>query len=272
METPTPFAPGLFEGRTCVVTGGGTGIGLATARGLVTLGARVALLGRRLEVVERAARTLDPEGGRALALRCDTREPPSCEEAVLRVRETLGPIRVLVNNAGGQFPSSAEALSPRGFEAVVRNNLLGTWNMTREVATRSMIPDGGGAIVNVTANVERGFPGMVHTGSARAGVENMTRTLAVEWVRHRIRVNAVAPGSIRTEGLAQYPEAGIEFVRRATPMKRLGTPEEVAWALIFLCSDAASFITGATLAVDGAQRLWGETWPIPDPDPQGPPA
>jgi len=171
---------------------------------------------------------------------------------------------VLVNNAGGQFPSPAEALSANGFEAVVRNNLLGTWNVTREVATASMIPDGGGVILNVIANVDRGFPGMVHTGAARAGVENVTRTLAVEWIHHGIRVNAVSPGTILTEGLGQYPPDAIEFVRKATPAKRLGSAEEVAWSIVFLCSDAASYITGATLHIDGAQRLWGEPWPVPD--------
>lgn len=266
MTTQPIFAPGLFEGRTCLVTGGGTGIGFASAKTMFELGAKVALTGRRLEVVQEAAKSLDPSGERAIGLSCDIREPEQIEATVAQIKEAFGPIHVLVNNAGGQFPSPAEGLSPNGFAAVIKNNLLGTWNMTREVALKSMIPDGGGAIVNVIANIDRGFPGMAHTGAARAGVENLTRTLAVEWVHHKIRVNAVAPGTIKTEGLGQYMVEAIEFMRKETPMMRLGTADECAPSIVFLCSEAcSSYITGATLHVDGAQRLWGSPWPIPDP-------
>jgi citronellol/citronellal dehydrogenase len=260
------FAPDLMAGRRCIVTGGGTGIGRATAELLVRHGARVALLGRRLEVVEAAAREL---GGGTVAQSCDIREPAQVEAAVSGVLERLGGVDVLVNNAGGQFPSPAEAISPNGFFAVVRNNLLGTFNITREVATRAMIDKGGGIIVNVIANMHRGFPGMVHTGAARAGVDNMTKTLAVEWVRHRIRVNAVAPGVIGTDALQSYPAGVAELARKSVPMKRLGSAEEVARAIVFLASDLASYITGETLYVDGGARLWGDTWPIDEPSESG---
>ncbi|MCA9603094.1 MAG: SDR family oxidoreductase, partial [Myxococcales bacterium] len=176
-----------------------------------------------------------------------------------------------VNNAGGQFPVQAEHLSPKGFEAVVRNNLLGTWNMTHAVATRAMIPQKRGRIVNITAEVSGGFPGMAHTGAARAGVENLTKTLAVEWAVHGVRVNAVAPGVIRTTGTAQYPPELLEMSRVSTPLKRLGSAAEVSHLICYLASRYADFVTGQVFTIDGGRSLWGETWGIPDDVPRYPP-
>ena len=158
-------------------------------------------------------------------------------------------------------------LSPKGWDAVIRNNLNGTFYVTREVAVASMIPQRRGRIVNIIANVARGFPGMVHTGAARAGVENMTKTLAVEWAQHGIGVNAIAPGIIRSSGTDQYPPELVEMSRQHTPLKRLGTPEEVAELCAYLASDAASFVTGETWYIDGGAHLWGDTWIIPDREP-----
>ncbi len=261
--TETVFAPDLMRGRRCLITGGGTGIGLETARVLAGLGARLALVGRRAELLEQAAAELDTG---VVTHACDIREPERVDEAVAAVCDALGGIDVLVNNAGGQFPAPAETISAKGFEVVVRNNLLGTWNVTRAVATRAMIPGEGGAIVNVIANIARGFPGMVHTGAARAGVENMTRTLAIEWVSHDIRVNAVAPGIIDTPVIAKYGAGLLAMAKKAIPMKRFGSAREVAHCIVFLCSPAASYVSGETLYIDGGARLWGETWPIPDRD------
>jgi citronellol/citronellal dehydrogenase len=260
------FAPGLFEGQTAVVTGGGTGIGRATALTLARLGARVVIASRKLEHLEPTARELAAIAGdeRVLFRTCDIREPDQVAALVGAALDRYGQIDHLVNNAGGQFPSPAEAISPRGWDAVIRNNLSGTFYMTREVASRAMIPQRRGRIVNVIAQIFRGFPGMAHTGAARAGVENLTMTLAVEWAQHGIGVNAVAPGPIKSSGTVRYPPELLEMARRSTPQKRLGSEDEVAAAIVYLLSSAAAFVTGATLYIDGGQRLWGESWPIPD--------
>ena len=270
------FASGLFSDQVVLITGGGSGIGLATARELAALGAKVAICGRKIEKIDAARKELEADGieaDRVLGGACDIRDPEQVAAFVGEALARFGRIDVLVNNAGGQFPSPAELLSPKGWEAVIRNNLNGTFFMTREVATRAMIPAKRGRIVNVTAMVSRGFPGMSHTGAARAGVENLTRTLAIEWAAHGIRVNAVAPGNnIRSSGTDQYGEEMLEMTRKATPLKRLGTPEEVARLIVFLASDRNDFITGGVFGVDGGQPLWGDLWAIPDPQGGAPPA
>ncbi|MFI5289448.1 MAG: SDR family oxidoreductase, partial [Polyangia bacterium] len=179
----------------------------------------------------------------------------------------FGKIDILVNNAGGQFPSPAAAITPKGWDAVVRNNLNGTFYMTREVGVRAMLPQKSGSIVNVIANIARGFPGMAHTGAARAGVENLTRSLAVEWAQFDVRCNALAPGLIRSSGTDQYPPELVQASIARTPQKRAGTVEEVAHAIVYLASPAALFVTGATLCFDGGASLWGDSWPIPDREP-----
>ncbi|HEU4735043.1 MAG TPA: SDR family oxidoreductase [Kofleriaceae bacterium] len=267
MESPSAesqrvFAPDILRDQVAIVTGGGSGIGLATALELARLGARVAICGRTPAKLEAAARELQAAGGTVLAQPCDIREPPQVEAFIKAVLDELGRIDVVVNNAGGQFPSPAQHISPNGFLAVVKNNLVGTFHVCREVANQAMIPARRGRIINVIANIYRGFPGMAHTGAARAGVENLTMSLAVEWAQFGILVNAVAPGIILSSGTAQYPPQLLERAVQQTPLKRAGTCEEVAAAIAFLASPAAQFITGATLRIDGGQALWGNTWEI----------
>lgn len=265
------FTAGLFEGQAAIVTGGGTGIGLAIARELGLLGARVAICGRRAEPLEEAAATLAEEGIAVHRGTADIRDAESVGAFVASVKDAFGGVDVLINNAGGQFPSPAQHISPRGFEAVVRNNLLGTWNVTHAVANAFFIPQRRGRVVNITAQVARGFPGMAHTGAARAGVENLTKSLAVEWSQFGLRVNAVAPGVIETSGTAQYPPELLTNSRSATPLKRLGSAEEVSHLVVYLASPYADFITGQTFYIDGGASLWGDSWPIPEDVPQFPP-
>jgi citronellol/citronellal dehydrogenase len=272
MEAPSAdsqrvFAPSIFRGQVALVTGGGSGIGLATARELIRLGARVAICGRtqaKLDaaVVELEAVAQPVDGAGVFAMACDIREPAQVEALVKAVLARWGRLDIAINNAGGQFPSPAQHISPNGFLAVVKNNLVGTFHVCREVANQWMIAHGGGRIVNVIANIYRGFPGMAHTGAARAGVENLTMSLAVEWSQFGILVNSVAPGVILSSGTAQYPPVILERGISQTPLKRGGTCEEVAASIVFLASPAAQFITGTTLRIDGGQALWGNLWEI----------
>jgi len=265
-ESQRIFAPGIFDGQVALVTGGGSGIGLAAAVELARLGARVAICGRTQARLDHGRDVIAEAAGsdRVHAAVCDIRQPDSVDAFVGSTLEHFGRIDILVNNAGGQFPAPAQAISPKGFAAVVNNNLLGTFNMTRAVALRALIPQKSGRVINIIANIYRGFPGMAHTGAARAGVENLTMTLAVEWSRYGILVNAIAPGLIESSGTKQYPPQLIEQAVRKVPLARAGTVEEVAACIIFLASPAAQYISGTTVRIDGCQSLYGETFPLPD--------
>jgi citronellol/citronellal dehydrogenase len=260
------FRPDLFADRVVIVTGGGTGIGRAIAHELASLGAVVALGARKAERCESVKAEIEAAGGRAFAGTCNIRDRDSAQAFVASVMEAYGRIDGLVNNGGGQFISPAQYISPKGWQAVIDTNLTGTWNMTQIVQQASMEAQGG-AIVSITMENARGYPGMAHSGAARAGVENLTRSLAVEWARFGIRVNAVAPGLINSSGLQNYPEAIQEQLpefRKAIPAKRFGTEGEIAAAVTFLLSPAASYITGQTLWVDGGHSLWSMNYPIED--------
>jgi citronellol/citronellal dehydrogenase len=265
------YADGLFSDEVVLVTGGGTGIGLASATEMGLLGAKVAICGRRPDPLKSAVAGLESRGVEAFGSPCDIREPDAIASLVESVLERFGRIDVLINNAGGQFPTTAEALSPKGFAAVIRNNLVGTWSMTHAVANKAMIPQKRGRIVNIIAQIKRGFPGMLHTGAARAGVDNMTKTLAVEWALHGIRVNAVAPGVIVTSGTKQYPPDLLDNAEKANPLHRLGTAEEVSHLITYLASRYADFVAGQTFYIDGGASLWGEQWFIPEGVPKSPP-
>ena len=255
------FAPGVLEGQVAVVTGAGSGLGRAVAVELAACGAAVVAVGRRPEPLEETV-ALCAEG-RCEAVTCDIREEEQVAALVGRVLEGRGRIDVLVNNAGGQFLAPAEDVSAKCFRAVTRLNLEGTWLMTHAVATRAMIPGGGGRVVSVTLTPRNGMPGMVHSGAARAGVENMTRTLSVEWARFGIRLNAVAAGFFDTEVLAKYPRVMRESMAGTVPVQRLGRPEEIARLVADLAGPAAGFMTGAILPLDGGRENWLGPWPPP---------
>jgi citronellol/citronellal dehydrogenase len=255
------FAPGLLDGQVVVVTGGGSGLGRATAVELAALGAQVVVAGRRQEPLDETASLC--EGGRCEPRVLDIREEEQVESFVDGVLETHGRIDTLVNNAGGQYMTPAEDISPKGFRTVVRLNFEGTWLMTHAVATKAMIPAQGGKIVNVTLSPHHGLPGMVHSSAARAAVENMTRALSIEWARFNIRLTAIASGHFATEALKKYPQPVYEGVARTVPLQRLGEPEEQAWLVAFLASPAGDYFSGAILTLDGARDNWFGPWPPP---------
>ncbi len=264
-ESQHIFKEGLFKGKVAVVTGGGSGIGLCTAIEFAKLGAKVAICGRKPEKLEDARKNIAEYSNleSVFASPCDIRDADAVDGFVDACIDALGPIDILFNNAGGQFPAPAQNISPKGFAAVVNNNLCGTFNMTAAVANKSMIPEQRGCIVNMIANIYRGFPGMAHTGAARAGVENLTMSLAVEWSRYNIQVNAIAPGIITSSGTEQYPKAILDMAVESCPAKRPGTVDEVTASILFLASPAAQYISGTTLRVDGAHALRGDTFPLP---------
>ena len=249
------FAPDLLQGKTALVTGGGTGMGRATAIELARCGARVAMLGRRIEPLESCAVEIRALGGAALAMTADIREPEQIEQAMHRIKAEFGGLDILVNNAGGQFVSPARDLNNKGFETVIRNNLIGTWQMTRAVADHFMLANGG-SIVFVTACIKSGLSGFVHTAAARGGVLGMMKTLAFEWAEYGIRLNCVAPGTIKTEALGHYPitpDQWLELNRNV--MGHMGDVEDVAGAIVFLSSPLGKFVTGEEWYIDGGETL-----------------
>jgi len=257
MPYRTVFREGLFREQVIVVTGGGSGIGRCIAHELTALGAHVVVLGRTEEKLLRTVAEIAEDGGSASHRVCDIRDEDVVKRTVAAVVEERGRIHALVNNAGGQYPSPLVSISRKGFEAVVRTNLLGGFLMSREVFEQSFV-NHGGAIVNIVADCERGMPGMAHSGAARAGMINLTKTAAVEWAAAGVRVNAVAPGYIASSGLDTYESAIQELIpllRENVPLRRFGTEAEVSAAVCFLLSEAAAFITGMTLPIDGAAPL-----------------
>ena len=274
VESPTVFAPGLFQSQTALVTGGGRGLGRAIALGFARLGANVVIAGRTEETLRATQVDLDALSVGTLALPTNIREVEQVERLVASAIERFGQIHFLVNNAGGQFPARPSEISDRGWRAVVDLNLNGTWNLLSRVGPH-MLDGKFGAIVNIVHiySFERGSPGFAHSGAARAGVVSLTRSLAYYWARHNVRVNALAPGMIDTSGMRKEeldPMGGEGFLPtllRDIPAHRMATAEEIADIVLFLCSPAAAYINGAAIVADGAQYFagWPPSWDVEQP-------
>lgn len=269
MSEPTSrvFAADLLRDQVCLVSGAGSGIGRAIALELAALGAIVVGCGRRSEPLEETAELIASAGGRADASPVDIRDPDAVEALVDGVLERHGRLDLLVNNAGGQFLAPAEDITAKGFRTVVELNLLGTWQMTSAAATKAFIPQGGGKVVSITLSPHGGYPGVVHSSAARAAVENMTRTLSIEWARFGVRLTAVAPGQIETDAFRENYGLALDAIAKTIPLGRLGRPAEVAWLVAFLASPAGDFFSGSVLTLDGARDDWFGAWPPQLPAP-----
>jgi 2,4-dienoyl-CoA reductase [(3E)-enoyl-CoA-producing], peroxisomal len=250
------FADGVLDGHVVFVTGGGTGITGGVARAFAEAGASVALVSRKLEHLEPAAEAINAAGGKAIAVAADVRQPAEVENAVARTVEAFGKIDIVVNGAAGNFLCAAEELSPNGFGTVVDIDLKGTFNVCR--ATFAQLKEHRGQILNISATLHYlGTPMQLHVSAAKAGVDALTRNLAVEWGRQGIRVNAIAPGPIAdTEGMKRLvPAPMMEKLQKMVPLGRFGLIADIERAAVFICSDAASFINGVVLVVDGGHWL-----------------
>lgn len=256
----------LFKGQVALVSGGGSGIGLATALLFARLGASVVICGRtaeKLDAVVAFAATKDCD---VRAVPTNVREPEQVTALYKFIDESFGRLDFLVNNAGGQFPGQAIDFSPKGWNAVINNNLNGTWYMMQGAAQYWRDQQTPGSVVNVVVDIERGMPGVAHTVASRAGVVGVSRTVAIEWAPLNIRVNCVAPGLTATKGLDVYPPEAVKEFPQANPMRRPGTAMEIAEACIYLSAPSGSFINGEVLTVDGGGRMWGELWTAGKPD------
>jgi len=265
-SAPHALAPDLYIGRSALVSGGGSGIGKAIAWLLGRLGARVVICGRSPERLAEAKAAMGEAGLTVAALPCDIRDEVAVTALFDFAERQFGPLDLLVNNAGGQYPQAALDVVAKGWRTVVDLNLTGSWLMMQAAARRWAAAERPGAVVNIVAANSRGMPGIVHSSSARAGLINASQTAAVEWAPYRIRINCVAPGVVETDGLQVYsPEVRAGFAG-ANPQKAFADPWDIAQMVAFLGSDAAKFMTGSTVTMDGGGALWGELWTTERPD------
>src|ERR1044072_4493410 len=256
------FRDGLLDGQVCLVSGAGSGLGRETALELARLGAAVVGGGRREEPLAETAELAAGLPGSFEHEAVDIRDEEAVERLFDGLLESHGRLAVLVNTTGGQFLAPAESITPKGFRTVIELNVQGTCLMTHAAATKAFIPQGGGKILSVTLSPHNGMPGMVHSGAARAAVENMMRTLAVEWARFGIKTCALAAGQFMTETMAtKYPQVVVDNLERSIPIGRAGRSEEMAWLVAYLASPAGDFFSGTTITIDGARDNWAGPWP-----------
>lgn len=265
MQYNSIFRNDAFAGKVVIVTGGGSGIGRCTAHELSALGAQVVITGRKIEKLEKVSQEITEDGGKVHFIVCDNRDEAQVKAMIAEVIEKFGKLDGLVNNAGGQFPSALESISANGFDAVIRNNLNSTFLLMREAYNQWMAKHGG-SIVNMTADMWGGMPGMGHSGAARSGVDNLTKTASVEWGKSGVRVNAVSPGWIISSGMDTYQgdfaKVIIPSLAGNVPLQRMGTESEVSSAICYLLSEAAAFVSGVTLRIDGAASQGTRMYPL----------
>ncbi len=260
MATSQLFRDDVLAGQTAIVTGGGTNLGRHAAAELLACGAEVVIAGRRSEVLEEACEAL---GERCSWVAGDIREPEQAGAIVDAALERTGRLDVLVNNAGGQYFVPAEAITAKGWGAVMRLNVEGTMAMTDAAAERALVPAGRGTVVNVTVSPHHGMPAMAHTGAARAAVEALTRELAARWADDGVSVVAAAIGRFDTESLRKYPEVVWRQAARSVPLQRLGRMEEFGWLVAMLASPLGRSLSGSVVTLDGAADNWWGPWPPP---------
>ena len=266
---PTVYRGDLFDGRTVLVSGAGSGLGRGIAHLFARLGASLVVCGRRAEPLEAVTADLARRyGTNALAVPMTIRDPDAVQALIDRTHDAFGALDILVNNGGGQFPMPSLDLSVNGWNAVVDTNLNGTWYMMQTAARRWVADGRPGSIVNIVADFWKGMPQIAHTAAARAGVTYLSKSVAVEWAEHNIRVNCVAPGMCETEGFRHYPEGTFDpgIMEGVNAQKHFGDVHDIAEACVYLAADSGKFITGECVTVDGGQQLWGDWWPHHIPD------
>ncbi len=262
----TIYAPDLFAGKRVLVSGAGSGIGKASAWLLGRLGAEVVIVGRTLEKLESAAQPMRASGLKIATRSVNIRDADAVDETFDAVWAEHGPIDLLVNSAGGQFPQQAIDFSPNGWKAVIDTNLNGTWFMMQAAAKRWAEAGMPGNIVNLVTVIDKGMPGVAHTCAARAGVIYASKSVAVEWAPLNIRINCIAPGIIDTEGMNVYPAEAVARFTESNPMRRFASAWEIAQMVAFLGSEASGFMTGEVVTIDGGGTLWGELWTAGKPE------
>lgn len=263
---PTIYAANAFTGKTVLISGGAGGIGRAAAWLFARIGAKVIITGRKAEKLDALTQHLTNAGFSATAFPVDTRDREAVQLLFENIWQHHGPLDILINSAGGQFPMASMDIPAKGWDAVINTNLNGTWNMMQHAATGWRTHNHPGSIVNIVVVTRQGLYGVAHTIAARAGVIGLSQNLAVEWAEHNIRINCIAPGAIETEGWNVYSPQARALYPKSNPMMRVGTTWEIAQACAYLGGPAAGYITGEVLNVAGGCQLWGETWTIEKPD------
>ena len=259
---PLVFRDGLLDGQVVLLSGGGGGFGRAMAYVLVRLGAELVICGRRADKLERTAAGIRERLGReVLCCPMTIRDPAQVGTLFGRTLDRFGRLDLLVNNAGGQFPQAAIDYSVKGWNAVIDTNLNGTWYMMQQAARHWRDSGAAGSIVNIVAGVERGMPQIAHSCAARAGVIHLSKSVAVEWAPHRIRVNCIAAGAIASDGLDVYEPEVAEHCRVSNPLLQLGDVLDIAQGVVYLSATSGKYVTGEVLHIDGGRQMWGEDWP-----------